>query len=188
MDKRKASLLSIFFIAVLFYVWLFAAILVNYAGNNPLNKLNSNISSYVSVFPQGWAFFTRPVHERSMALYAVDAHGLSRVELRGFEPEYYFGASRRNRILTIELSNILYKIEHLEGKRLYNKNIPLDEELNKAVSPDTLSFNKVARDGKNILLRGKYVLVLQDYLPWSLMRNKDKAQLSRHLVLLPFEL
>jgi antimicrobial peptide system SdpA family protein len=188
MDKKAAALCLCFFASILAYTCLFMTILTNYAGNNPMNKLNSNISNYVSVFPQGWAFFTRSVRERSMALYSVNGSSLSRVELRGFEPEYYFGLSRKNRILTIELSNILYKIDRLPGKRPLNKDILLGDDLSNYVSADTLFYNKIQRDAKTLVLKGKYVLVLQDYLPWSLVRNRDRAHLYQHMTLLPFEL
>jgi antimicrobial peptide system SdpA family protein len=177
----------VFALSVSVYGIFFGALVVNYAGSNPMDKLNGQMSNYISIFPEGWAFFTRPVRESSMRLYSANGEKFKKVELRGFVPEYDFGASRENRILTIELSNVLAKLNLSRKREQIEKYIVFDEDLNKALSIDTLHFCQLAEGNNNILLKGKYILVLQDYLPWSLIRKKDHFKVIRHVTIFPFQ-
>src|SRR5690242_9182808 len=85
----KLKLWLVFACTAGFYTFLFATMAASYAGNNPLNVLNQDIVQYVSVFPQGWAFFTRSPREGTISLYEVTNDRLDKIDLRGFKPAYF---------------------------------------------------------------------------------------------------
>lgn len=184
--KNSLMLRLVFYGSAAFYVFVFALMAQSYAGNNPLNTLNNSIVHYVSLFPQGWAFFTKSPREPSLALYAVTNSHLDKIDLRGFESDYFFGISRKNRLIMMETGNVLKKLRDVPAMKTLEKTVLYRDNLNNYISPDTLTFNKVSRDEKNIVLRGKYLLVMEDFLPWSLLARQHTFRVKQHINIIPF--
>src|SRR5690606_32102943 len=96
-------------------------------GYNPLNSsLNSRImlSGY---FPQGWAFFTK--NSTDPQLYLYDCNGkIVFLDNRNISAKYGFGASRHNRILNLEFSNIIHlaDISSISSFKVRAKVLPKD--------------------------------------------------------------
>ena len=186
--KNRKLLKLFFFCIVLGYVFFFARVLISYAGNNPLNRLNTSTGQYVSLFPQGWAFFTKSPREPVYTFYRVKGNSLERYDLRGFKGEYYFGASRMNRMMSLEMSIASNKLDQLKKKLSISKRIPFRDDLNKYVSCDTLLFNKITKDKNNVLLSGRYVIAIESFLPWSMVRRKEKFTVYENVTIIPLEI
>ena len=74
-----------------FYVFIFT-ICINlliifklmsvYFGNNPLNNSPRQSISYVSIFPEGWAFFTKSAKEPRIHIYNCNNNKIEYVDIR----------------------------------------------------------------------------------------------------------
>jgi antimicrobial peptide system SdpA family protein len=182
------KLILVFGCTSAFYIFIFATMAASYAGNNPLNKLNRDIVQYVSIFPQGWAFFTKSPREGTISLYQVKNDRLEKIDLRGFKQEYFFGSSRKSRVFALETSNVLKKLNRTPDKVVLEKTINFRDDLNDHIETASLTFNKIEKDQKNILLEGQYLLVIEDFLPWSLLSKKNTFTIKQHVKLIPFEI
>jgi antimicrobial peptide system SdpA family protein len=186
MKTQTIKLALVFCCTAVLYISIFAIMAASYAGNNPLNKLNRDIVQYVSIFPQGWAFFTKSPRESSISIYEVRNKRVEKIDLRGFKQAYFFGASRKHRIISLETSSAFKKLSNIEDKITIEKTIIFRDDLNKYINTDSLKFNKINRDQKNILLQGQYLLVIEDFLPWSLIKKKSTFAIKQHLKIIPF--
>lgn len=94
--------------------------------NSPSNVVSSQSASERQfirlLFPQGWAFFTRPSDDPEWHPYAVDdgAHLMSLSKLPNSRSENYFGISRAQRAQGPELASIVNNA----GKWMDCKEIP----------------------------------------------------------------
>lgn len=176
----------IFWGTLLAYCVFIIALLANYAGNNPLNKFNSRSLHFISIFPEGWAFFTKTAKEPVFTLYRVENETLKRVDLRSFQPRFFWGASRNNRLLNIEMGNIIRKINSNTSDRIrYQQTIKFRDNISNYLSTDTLKFNDIKMDKQIKLMHGKYLIVIESFLPWSILRRKDEFEVKQKLTLIP---
>ncbi|WP_160717526.1 hypothetical protein [Chitinophaga solisilvae] len=184
--NRYIKLLFIFGCSVLAYCILTTLLLANYAGNNPLNKLKINAANYISIFPEGWSFFTKTVKEPSLSLYKVENGMLKREDLRAFQSRFLWGANRNNRLLSVEVSNVIRKVNAAGMRKMtYLQNIKFRENINDYFSADTLLYNNVTADEQLKLLRGKYVIIIEDFRPWSILKRKDEFEVKQKISLIP---
>lgn len=145
-----------------------------YFGNNPLNNSLTSKIKIISVLPQGWAFFTKKSTEPRLYIYKVERNNLSEINLRNFSSEYYFGMSRDNRILNLQIVNVFKKV-NTDSSIHYEFNSINTKELTEAVQVDTLNFNQVlikSEIAPNI--KGKYLLIVQLMLPWPLLHYQPE--------------
>jgi antimicrobial peptide system SdpA family protein len=63
-------------------------------------------NNIMSFFPQGWSFFTRDPREDLYVLFRVDSSKITKVNLISSSNEYFWGLSRKNRIIAYEMSLI----------------------------------------------------------------------------------
>lgn len=172
MKPNKLSIIT-FLLSIIFVVSIFFLLLSIYFGNNPLNNSSNSNIKFVSVFPEGWAFFTKSAKEPQLYLFSCDKKVVP-INLRNFSSEYYFGISRHNRILNIQIHNVFHEIKDDSIKPFIVNTNNLDSLLNK-LSVKNLNCknlhieNKFAKD-----LDGKYLFALQLQLPWSLLHQKPK--------------
>lgn len=169
MKINKASIFS-FVSAILIVILIMFKILAMNLGNNPLNTTRYGYISYTSLLPEGWAFFTKNSREPVIHLYKYSEENIRLVNLRNLSGEFYFGLSRHNRILNIQLGNILSTIleDSINGFELnaYDEN-----ELGKIFKKykyNDISYNKSQLPNFN----GKYIVAIQQLLPWSLIYKK----------------
>ena len=144
-----------------------------YFGNNPLNNSPRQSISYVSIFPEGWAFFTKSAKEPRIHIYNCNNNKIEYVDIRNFSKEYYFGISRHNRILNIEMGNILEKIkmEKINSFVIMSNN---EKELNKKLNPSKIKYSNIyVSSTGNKDFKGKYLLSVQYLLPWPLLKQKQ---------------
>jgi antimicrobial peptide system SdpA family protein len=182
-------------IKIIFYgsIFLYTAILVSalsiFLGYNPLNKLNENKGEYTSIFPQGWAFFTKSVVQPTSVIYKVESNRLEEVDLRAFQYQYAFGLSRKNRLEAIDMGTAVSIINGLpEKNRGFNKVVKINADVHTLINPDTLRFAQINNNNRFVVLKGKYIAVLKEFLPWSLLRSPNVKLLKQSWRIVPFEI
>ncbi len=186
MVPSKISLVS-FFAGVCFNVFIFFLLLSVYFGANPLNHSRALHVNFVSIFPQGWAFFTKSSKDPQLYLFSYNKGKFRPINLRNFSAEYDFGLSRHNRILNVEIHHIFRKIKEdsiqgYEIKAISPDKIPEVILKNKKVKYENIAIKKELTPDLN----GKYLLALQFQLPWALLHRKSDYPL--HYNVYPIEM
>lgn len=122
-------------------------------------------------FHKDGLFFTKSAKEPELYLYTCNEK-ISPVNLRNFSLDYFFGLSRHNRVLNIQIHNIFHEIktDSIEPLILNTNNI--DSLLNK-LSIEKLNFKDIFIEKKFAQdLNGNYIIVLHLQLPWPLLHQK----------------
>jgi antimicrobial peptide system SdpA family protein len=166
--KRHLILLAALSV-VLFSTFYITSI---YFGNNPLNnRLNTKIKM-ISLLPEGWAFFTRASNEPRQYTFKLEGDKFFEVNLRNFSSEYYFGMSRHNRVLSLELSTVFQKVNNDTSIHYLYTATDVQQVITK-IKKEQLTFNEIALKKHTAPdIHGKYLMVVQLMLPWSLL-NRD---------------
>ncbi|MBF4472904.1 SdpA family antimicrobial peptide system protein [Flavobacterium sp. HJJ] len=172
---NKASKLSIlsFYSSIFLVLIIFFKFISVYAGNNAIHNSHSDTSKFVSVFPQGWAFFT--ASSKGPLFYVFDCNSKypKLKNLRSFSKEYYFGISRKNRVLNIEINNMFQQIEKDSINGIVIKTSDINN-ISHAMMKQKFIFNKIFLKKENAPnFKGKYFFVTQTLLPWSILRRKS---------------
>ncbi len=168
---RLSVLWITFYGSILFVAFFFFLVLSIYFGNNPLNKSVTIYPRSVSVFPQGWAFFTG---SSKNSRYLVYSENMEVLELRSFSFENYYGASRHNRILNIEINNVFEKIflDSIQGLECSDLNIFFEDNSQKKYCSQWNFVKIIIEQKQSPNLQGDYFFVEQLTLPWSLLSKK----------------
>lgn len=158
---------SIILVAVV--VFFFISI---YFGNNPLNRKRKPEHQLASLFPEGWAFFTKNSTEPRLYVFKVESGKVFEVNLRNFSSEYFFGLSRNNRLLNMQFSNILKK-SCMDSLSHFDLKATNTNHLIESIKLDTVKFNKLLIE-KSIApnVTGQYLLAIQKMLPWPLIHKE----------------
>lgn len=167
----KTSIIA-FFLGIFFVSTLFFKLISVYFGNNPLNNSQTSMTNYVSIFPEGWAFFTRSSKEPRLHIYTCESNMIKSVNLRNFSSDYYFGISRHNRVLNIEVNDIMKKIQ-LDSINSFEIMSNDEQNLSNLIKIKNVKFKDITVDKKNKDFKGKYILAIQYLLPWSLLSQKS---------------
>tara|TARA_B110000977_G_scaffold193387_1_gene268315 strand:- start:2433 stop:2981 length:549 start_codon:yes stop_codon:yes gene_type:complete len=156
---------------------LFLVIVVN-LDPNPIS-LNYNVpykTKIKSLFPQGWAFFTKNIKEEE-GIYIYEMKKLNDyhlVDFNSFTFKDYFGISRKKRVIshkfTIALNNVA-KEKWFLYKGNINK-IPID------------SLNLIKIEIKKPNLKGKFIIKRALQLPYQWYISKHELyKTSKYLIL-----
>lgn len=167
----KLSILS-FYGSIILVVIIFFKLISVYFGNSPINSSHSSKSQYVSIFPQGWAFFTKSSKEPQLYIFDCNSKQPDLKNLRSFTTDYYFGVSRKNRILNIEISNVFQQMEKDSVNRIVFKTADVNY-IPKEIKKRNIIYKKVfVKKGTTPNLNGKYLFITQIMLPWSIVSRK----------------
>jgi hypothetical protein len=142
-----------------------------YFGSNPLNNTLTAKMKMVSILPEGWAFFTKNANEPRQYTYKVSEDGLHELNQRNFSSEYYFGMSRYNRLLSLQLNSVFKKVNNDSSIR-YVLNAGSATLLTEDLNVDTFRYNQVSLP-KTVVpdINGKYLMIMQLMLPWGLLHR-----------------
>ncbi|WP_343615505.1 SdpA family antimicrobial peptide system protein [Flavobacterium sp.] len=141
-------------------------------GNNPLNNNHKTKSQLTSLFPKGWAFFTKSSREPQFYIFDCNFSNPKLKNLRNFSSEYYFGMSRKSRILNIEINTIFQKIIEDSIKKTIVKTSEINlvpKELRGKIHYQKIMINKDIIPS----FKGKYLFVSQTMLPWNILKRKS---------------
>lgn len=171
MKINRTSVLM-FFLALIFNTFIFFKLISIYFGNNPLNNSQTGLVNYVSVFPEGWAFFTKSSKDPRLYIFNCNENRIENINLRNFSKDYYFGISRHNRILNVELGNIISNI-HLHPIKSFSIRADNENNIPSKLKISEIKFSNLTVSKKqNYHFKGKYLIVVQYLLPWSLLNRK----------------
>ena len=163
---------SIFIIALITNAIIFFKLISIYFGNNPLNNSQLNYMNYVSVFPEGWAFFTKSPKEPRLYIFDCNKKNIEILNLRNFSVDYYFGISRHNRILNIEVENIM-SIVQKDSIRSFSLNSINERNISKILNLNEIEFSDIKiNKNQDSNFKGKYIIAVQHLLPWSLLHKQ----------------
>jgi antimicrobial peptide system SdpA family protein len=173
--NKKTSKLSLFtfYSSILIVILVFFKLTSIYFGNNPLNHNHEAKSQLTSIFPQGWAFFTKSSKEAQFHIFDCNSLTPKLKNLRSFSFEYYFGASRKNRIINIEINNIFQKIAKDSVTGIIIKTSTASS-IPKEIKKENINFQKITIK-KSIApnFKGRYLFVSQTILPWNILKRKS---------------
>ncbi len=144
-----------------------------YLGNNPLNENLTLKQKCASIFPQGWSFFSKSAKEPLLYILKNEDNDVQLLDIRNASFANYMGLNRHNRILNVEISNILRQINKDTTFTLYTYrgstiNELKDTIIRSIVRYDTLSVRKALAPS----VSGKYIFVFEFPRPWSLIHLK----------------
>lgn len=128
----------------------------------PNNTSYKQKATFFNIIPQGWGFFTRDPRENEIYLYTIINNSVVKFTDTNGSQKNFYGASRKNRLIGIELGLLIPKInksswkEMKGGKLVFNPKIHTDTILNK-FSPCNI--------------KGTYFIVEQERIPWAWSRN-----------------
>jgi antimicrobial peptide system SdpA family protein len=126
-------------------------------------KFNAQTPTYAfskllkKTIPEGWGFFTKSPREDLIEIYRVENKKIEKVELRNTSYTSFFGASRKNRKLSMEVSIMSELVNESEWLK--------KTDMAKLVIP-----NKIVKvDNKNLkyLKGGEFVLIKRQIVPWA---------------------
>ncbi|WBV56435.1 SdpA family antimicrobial peptide system protein [Chryseobacterium daecheongense] len=170
---KKVSIYSIIalFSGLFIVLFIFFKLLSVYLGNNPLNNSQSIKASYVSFFPEGWAFFTKTSKDPKIHIFSVKGNKIEYLNLRNFSSEYYFGISRHNRVLNVEIGNITQRIKE-DSVKSFTITTKSELHILDGIKADTLQYSDLVMDKKSIKdFNGKYLISLEFLPPWPLLNQ-----------------
>lgn len=151
------ALVSSFWILFLSYVFK-ASIPI------PSNETFKRKALIFNIIPQGWGFFTRDPRENEIWTYQILDNSILKVTETNGNLNSFYGASRRNRLINIELGFLVSQIHASSwikmkgGKLIFDKKIHTDTIIN--------SFNPLT-------IKGSFFIVEQERVPWAWSKNSD---------------
>ena len=145
---------------------LFSITLAVYLPGNSLIESQNVKKNFVSFLPQGWAFFTKDPQEVKAIAYTVHNGVLKEFNKTGNRLQYATGLKRTQRVLGIELSDILtsYSMQKLKNEF---------ETEEKALSGE---FIHISNKSISKSLCGKVIINLYKDTPWIWFSNDIKVQ------------
>lgn len=161
---------------IIIIIWFFfvSATLINYSDDNPI-KLRYSISNttFKSLMPQGWAFFTRNAREERIEIFQIGVDTLYiDPRIRQGSLNNLFGVKRTARSLSVEVA---YLISKTPNDSSWGSSITDKEVLFQAVNNGSLKSVDVINKTKNPLLTGKILVIRTETVPWAWAKNYKKV-------------
>lgn len=167
---RKKILVFSFTAAVIFIIVVFVC--STYFGNSPLNMSLSRKNNFISILPEGWAFFTISSESPRTYFFKVEKNDPKEISLRNFSLKYAFGFNRNNRVYNIQLDHLHNK---LNNDTIYKYTIKASNVNNifEHIKLDTINYNALTLEKKMMpnVDNGDYLVVVQEMLPWSMLHR-----------------
>lgn len=158
MSNKSLFLIVLFSIVLSFVVFVFKSSVALSA--NTVEYKSKRITNLL--IPEGWGFFTRNPREATLQLYELKDSIDQPVLKPNASAEFFFGASRRNRKVAMEISEVLGEIPQsswIKTKGSYS-------------IPDTIVTVKASESIH--YLRGKYLAVMYVDTPWAWARHPER--------------
>lgn len=170
----KGKLKLLFGLMIVFNIIIVTMVISIYFHPNPIGRHITKVKVLdgVSLFPQGWGFFTR--NSKGPRTYTAEYidESLRDINFRNFSAENYFGISRNNRLRAIQVKNILGLVPGLDSLAFDRKAVDI-QEIYTNLNLATLNFQRVCIEPHLAPdFQGKYVIVNQRMLPWSMIQRK----------------
>lgn len=174
MNLKISKSVFVFCLAVMIVLFVVFKVVAIFFGNNPLNNSRYAYLSYISVFPQGWAFFTKNSNDPLLYIYHYSDNEIQSAINRNFSVKNYFGISRHNRVMILQSSHLLKQIKIDSTKLKTIKALNVDE-LSDSIIKYNFSFDSVNVEKEKIPdFKGQYFFIYQELLPWSLIHKNPK--------------
>ncbi len=136
--------------------------------DNPVRLSYTSVQELYSVFPQGWAFFTRNPKEEVLQLYKMEGDKLVLVNnSASLSFKDFFGFKRQTRKVSAELAEIIKKVPTQSWKE--HRGGEISEVLKKLVLSDTVSNIFTEK-----LLSGEYIIYRSKRVPWAWSKSNVK--------------
>lgn len=170
-SKTRGYFLLNLIIALIFIFMVF----INSIGYNLLTFNKKWAFELQFLFPQGWAFFTKDPRDVQTTLYKIENRTLSELNMKNGATNALFGISRKNRIMLIELAQIVNQIDSISWKDINSKEALL-------TFSDTAKAIEIGNFVNHSNLVGEYLITKQRPLPWSWRENRDNLFMSAKVV------
>lgn len=161
----------VFSITILLGALIFSQVLFSSLPFNPTRATINLQKTIFSVLPQGWAFFTRSPREAQVILYSITDTGLELVSHRHSSHENFFGLSRRS---TTILSELQYFKETIADNHYIDTEWNYQCHIYGIIPDNEVSVKNIF---KNPLLCGRYLLVLQEQVPWAWLNSMENIKM-----------
>ncbi|MFH6993129.1 SdpA family antimicrobial peptide system protein [Flavobacterium sp. FlaQc-48] len=137
----------------------------------PSNETFKRKATFFNIIPQGWGFFTRDPRENEIWTYQILNNTAIKVTQTNGNLNNFYGASRKNRLISIELGLLVSQIHTSSwinmkgGKLILDKKIHTDTILN-SLNPCNI--------------KGNLFIVEQERVPWAWSKNL-------HTIVMPYK-
>lgn len=161
-------------------IFLLSILFINTMQYNTLSEKFENKKIVFSLFPQGWAFFTRNPREGQVILYQKNNGKFVEVPFKHNNYRYAFGLNRTCTKVYTELGYIRKNINDSSFKAIewnYQEKI----FTNKLDNLETITLQNPLKNG---ILNGKYLLVIQEPIPWAWSKNAKRIKMPALAVFL----
>lgn len=164
----KSSFIKKIFPFLICFIWV--VLLINiFTSALPIHTNRSFINKIITsnAFPQGWGFFTRDPRQEKAILYTIKNGNVEKFTETNNLSKFYFGLSRKNRLISIEASIITSSLRDVDS-------LWVDSEggssfiLDQSIKTDTV-VNKF----KPCNIRGDFFIVKQERTPWAWSTSYD---------------
>lgn len=146
-----------------FTIGLLSMITISSLPDSAINRNEKSRINFISVMPQGWAFFTRNAREEKYFIYRQQPDSTwQRVNIPGASLQYIFGLNRKGRAVTVELGTLLKQVDDSMWTQT-NKKI---EYIFKN-GLDTVPSYKVKNICPDPLCTGNIIIQLKPPVPWA---------------------
>jgi antimicrobial peptide system SdpA family protein len=174
---RKYNYIILFSILTLVFFIVLAQVLLMSLPFNPAKTMLGFERLTKGIAPQGWAFFTRNAREAQVVLYEIQSNNeLVLVSQKHTDPSNLFGLKRTATKLILEMQSI-------------RANVPDDWFENSewnfqaGITNSLPAQTHIVKNGiADPILCGKYLLVLQDYVPWAWSSNMNNLKMPAKLI------
>ena len=148
--------LSIFWVVIIFYIGMASVPF------NPLSIPKIKNIDIALLIPEGWGFFTKNPKESTIVFFTKNTRSQWITFTKSnSDKEFLYGLSRKNRRILAESSNILKSI---------NDTCWLKRE-SEVLNFSTLQTLLVKNSFKKPIIKGDFIVVKQERLPWAWSRN-----------------
>jgi antimicrobial peptide system SdpA family protein len=145
---------------VLFWGYLIFQLAIHILPHGALTGSRAKSANIGAVVPQGWAFFTRNPREHNFFIYQKKDGAFEQVILSNCNVNNLFGASRKSRIQSVELGDILAKVENANW-------LECPEGIDQSAGIDTIQEVLVINQVESPTICGEFYIAQKEPIPWA---------------------
>ncbi|MCG8328914.1 MAG: SdpA family antimicrobial peptide system protein [Chitinophagales bacterium] len=160
MDTQRIKLGLVALCLTAFWGYLIFQLAVHALPYGALTDSRVKSANIGAIMPQGWAFFTRNPREHNYFIYQKVDGEYQQLILSNCNRKNLFGASRKSRIQSVELGDILAKVE---GTTWLECPGGIRQEAEIECLEETLVINRV----ESPTICGAFYIAQQEPLPWA---------------------
>lgn len=162
-------------LAMFWGAFIFLTLLI-YSKDNPIRFKYELHNSIRTLFPQGWAFFTKSPREENIQVYQlIDGKLQPIAHQRQATLENWMGFRRSARAISVEYAYLLYNVPSDRWTRC-------ETDVETYINTHTLPTVSVVNATPEAFLQGEYYLVQKGIVPWAWAKHASQINLPASIL------